>query len=245
MGGDPGAPSAPSERYGPLVHRSVRHGAILYIVGVIEFIVGMVVTQLGYSGTTYSLTRNYISDLGAYYCGVYHASVYPPNGIYVCSPLHEVFNVSIILMGLLLVVGTLLIRTGFPARATRSIGLGLLVIAGIGAIGVGLAPEDYNTTVHVISAGIAFLLGNLALIVLALAMFRDTRWDGYRAYTLLSGVVGLIAFGLFYAGIWGPLGVGGMERLIVAPLLLWALLAGIHLARIPTFAPATMRGART
>ncbi|HTW77149.1 MAG TPA: DUF998 domain-containing protein [Thermoplasmata archaeon] len=233
------APAATRERYGPLVHRSVRHGAILWIVGVVVFVAAMIITQLGYTGSSYSLLHNYISDLGAAHCGVYHSN------IFVCSPWHEVFNVGIILMGLLLIFGTLLIRTAFPARGTRTLGLALLVLAGIGAIGVGLSPEDVNLTVHTISAAIAFILGNLALIVLAFAMFRDTRWDGYRAYTLFSGLVGLIAFVLFYTKNWGALGVGGMERLIVAPLLLWALVVGIHLARIPTFAPAGVHGTRT
>ena len=197
---------------------------------------GVISTQVGYTGTSYSLRFNYISDLGAAHCGYYHAS-----DIYVCSPWHLVFNVGIVLMGLLLIFGTILIRSAFAPRGSRTIGLAFLVIAGAGAIGVGLFPEDVNLTLHTASAGTAFILGNLALVILAFAMFRDTRWDGWRAYTLISGLVGLIAFILFYTKLYGPLGVGGMERLIVAPLLLWALLAGIHLARIPTFAPAKVR----
>ena len=61
---------------------------------------------------------------------------------------------------------------------------------------------------------------------------------------MLSGLVGLVAFVLFEAKTWGPLGVGGMERLIVAPVLLWALVAGIHLVRIPTYAPAGIPGSK-
>lgn len=227
------APPAHSERYGPLVHRSVHHGAILLIVGAVAFVVGMIVTQVGY-GSSYSLLHNYISDLGAVHCGILSGHYY--DGGYVCSPWHDVFNASIVIMGLLLVLAVILIRTGFPPRSTRTIGLALLGIAAIGAIGVGFSPEDFNTNVHVLSAAVAFIAGNLALIVLGIAMFRDTRWDGYRAYTMLSGLVGLVALALFEAKVYGPLGVGGMERLIVAPLLLWAVLAGIHLARIPTYA---------
>ena len=53
-------------------------------------------------------------------------------------------------------------------------------------------------------------------------MFRDTRWDGFRAYTMLSGLVILIALILFATKNYAGLGVGGMERLVVAPMLLWA-----------------------
>ncbi len=224
----------PTERFGPLVHRSVRHGAILWIVGVVEFVVGMIITQLGYTGTSYSLTGNYISDLGAAHCGIYHGD------IYVCSPWHDVFNVSIVLMGVLLIIGTLLLWSAFRPRAARTIGLLLLIIAGVGAIGVGLSPEDVNLTVHTASAATAFIAANLALMVLSVAMFRDTRWDGFRTFTMVMGLVGLVALVLFEEKLYGALGVGGMERLIVAPVLLWALLAGIHLARIPTYAPTTI-----
>jgi hypothetical membrane protein len=230
-------PPTERERYGPLVHRSVRHGAILWIVGVVQFIVGMIVTQLGWT-TPYSLTQNYISDLGAAHCGELA-------GRYVCSPWHLVFDTSIVILGILLIFGAILVRTAFPPRSTRTVGLGLLVVAGIGAIGVGLSPEDVNLKVHTVSALLAFAGSGLALIVLGFAMFRDTRWDGFRAYSMLSGLVGLIALVLFVAGTYGPLGVGGMERLIVAPVLLWALVCGIHLARIPTYAPAGLHEPRT
>jgi hypothetical membrane protein len=153
-----------------------------------------------------------------------------------------VFNVSTVIMGLLLVLAVFLIQTAFPARRSRTIGLGLLAIAGIGAIGVGLSPEDVNITVHSLSALLAFAGGGLALVVLGFAMFRDTRWDGFRAFSILCGLVGLVALVLFASKDYAGLGVGGMERLIVAPVLLWAIVVGVHLARIPTYAPSKLAG---
>ncbi len=232
------SPTAGTERLGPLVHRSVHHGAILLLLGALEFIVGMIITQIGY-GSSYSLTGNYISDLGATKCGVFHGAT-SLVGHYACSPWHDVFNVSIILLGILLVLGAILVRSAFPARRTRTIGLVLLVISGFGAMGVGFSPENVNIDVHSLSALLAFACSGLALIVLGVAMFRDTRWDGYRLYSFLSGLVGLVALVLFVAKVYGPLGVGGMERLIVAPVLLWAIVVGLHLVRIPTFAPRTI-----
>jgi hypothetical membrane protein len=223
------------ERRGPLVHRSVRHGAIALAVGAAQFVVANIVTQIGY-GPSYSITGNYISDLGAVHCGLFDGSG-SYAGHYACSPWHDVFNVSIVLMGLLLILGVFLIQTAFPPRRSRTIGLGLLALAGVGAIGVGLSPEDVNITVHSLSATLAFLGGGLALVVLGFAMFRDTRWDGFRAFSILCGLVGLVALGLFVSKTYAGIGVGGMERLIVAPILLWAIVVGIHLARIPTYAP--------
>jgi len=242
----PPADVAASERYGPLVHRSVHHGALLLLVGAIEFIVAMVVTQLGYGssfdwGSTYSLKDNYISDLGAVKCGTFSTGAFGGNSShYACSPWYLVFNVGIVVLGLLLILAVLLLRTAFPARRSRTIGLGLLALAGLGSIGVGLFPEDVNIAAYSASALLAFLAGGLALVILGFAMFRDTRWDGFRAYTLLSGLVSLIALILFISGTYLGLGVGGMERLIVAPILLWSIVAGAHLVRIPTFAPRTL-----
>ncbi len=236
---------AASERYGPLVHRSVHHGAILLVVGAVEFIAAMIITQIGYGrtfdwGSSYSLSNNYISDLGAQNCGPFATGSLGSGSHFACSPWHLVFNVSIVVMGLLIVLAVILLRTAFPARRSRMIGLGLLAIAGIGAIGVGLFPEDVNITAHSISSLLAFLGSGLALVVLGFAMFRDTRWDGFRAYTVISGLVNLVALGLFLSKTYLDLGVGGMERLIVAPVLLWAIVVGIHLARIPTFAPRSL-----
>ena len=231
----PPADVAASERYGPLVHRSVHHGALVLIVGTVEFIAAMIVTQIGY-GSSYSLRDNFISDLGAVNCGTLGSGAFG-SGHYVCSPWHDVFNIAIIVMGLLVLLAVLLLRTAFPARRSRTIGLGLLALAGLGSVGVGLFPEDVNITAHTVSALFAFLGGGLALIVLGFAMFRDTRWDGFRAYSMLSGLVSLVALILFVSGADLGLGVGGMERLIVAPILLWSIVVGIHLVRIPTFAP--------
>jgi len=229
-------------RYGPLVHRAVHHGALLWLVGVLQFVGAMTVAQFAWSNPSYSLTQNYISDLGAIHCATF-------GGRYVCSPYHELFNISIILFGILLILGVLLLPTAFPTRTSRKVGLGLLVIAALGAIGVGFSPEDYNLTVHSISALLAFVGGALALIVLGFAMFRDTRWDGFRAYSVISGLVSLVALGLFvgnaynWGGIWSYWGAGGIERLIVAPVLLWAAVCAIHLLRIRAFAPRSLPAA--
>lgn len=206
---------------GPLVHRTARTGGAILILGVLQFIAGMVIAQLGFPG--YSLKDNYISDLGG------------PQ-----SPLAWVFNDSIRVLGLLGILGVILIRTAFQDKATAKIGLGLLVLAEIGAFLVGTFPEtspELNGNIHSVVSALTFISAGFGLLILALGMFRDTRWEGYRGYTFLSGVVTLVATALFQQGLDGPLGVGGMERLIVAPVLLWAILIGIHLLRLPSYAP--------
>ncbi len=236
--------SAGEERRGPLVHRAVRHGAALLLLAALIWIAANLVTQWGYGPPTYSVSGNYISDLGATTCGVFGGSGSLP-GHYACSPWHDVFNYGTVVFGLLAILAVILLRTAFRPRLTRTIGLGLLALAGAGATGVGLFPENVNITAHSSSAFLAFAGAGFALVFLGFAMFRDTRWDGYRTFTIVCGLVDLVALILFGTKNYAGLGVGGMERLIVAPVLLWMIVASIHLLRIPTYAPSGVQGVAT
>ena len=232
----------PEPRLGPLVHRSVHHGAALWLLASVQFLVAMALVQLAWTGHPgYSLTRDVISDLGNTRCGPWPDVT--SNDI--CSPWHVVFDASSVAFGLLVILGALLVRTGFPLRRSSTVGLWMIALAGVGSVGVGLAPENVNLTAHSVSATAVFVFANLGLVVLGVAMFRDTRWSGYRAYTVFSGLIGLIATVLFVRGIHTGLGVGGLERLIVAPLLLWSIVAPIHLLRIPQFARRTIPAAHS
>ena len=226
--------AATEPRLGPLVHRSVHRGAALWLVAALQFVVVMAIVQLAWTGhPAYSLTNDAMSDLGNTQCGPWpHA-----NSTDICSPWHDVFNGSVIVLGLLTLLGAILVRTGFPLRRISTIGLWLLALSGAGSVAVGLAPENVHLGIHVVGALIAFLGANLGLVVLGIAMFRDTRWSGLRAYTVFSGLVGLAALVLYARGIDAYLGSGGMERLVVAPLLLWLVVSSVNLLRIPQFAP--------
>lgn len=211
-------------RYGPLVRREVRVGGGFLILGTLQFVLAMIVVELDWPNHAYSLSANYISDLGG------------PQ-----SPLPWVFNDSIRLLGVLGFLGVILIRSAFPPKTTTRVGLFFLLVATIFAFLVGSYPEGSGaiggTTIHSLVSSVTFLASALALLALGLAMFRDTRWDGFRAYTFLSGVVTLIAIGLFVDNVGGAAVQGALERLVVAPILLWAVVAGRHLVRMRTYAP--------
>lgn len=201
----------------PSVQRTVRAGAALIGVGVAQFTAAMVAVQLVYPG--YSDTANYVSDLGNT----------------ATSPWHWVFNISIILIGILASVGILLAWSGFPPGPPRASGLILLLVASLSAIGVGVFPENVNPTVHGIATLMVFLPGGLALVVLSSGLQRGTGWHWLRGPAALLGLVMLGSLA-YYApsqlnnSTWDP---GLVERLIVAPLLLWGFLAAAQLARHP------------
>ena len=226
----------PTPTAGPLVRRSVHAGAVLWILGVIVFVAGMAVAQLGWTNPGYTLTQNVISDLGAVHCGPY-------SGRDICSPLNAVFNGAVIAMGVLLLAGLYLVASALPRGRGGTWGIVLFALTGVGAIGVGLNPEDVRIDLHLLSAALAFLGGNLALLAFGVAMREPGRWRRWSSVTIGLGVIGLAAFGLIVArayewgGLFAAWGEGGIERTIVVPLLIWAVLAGVLLLRTREYAP--------
>lgn len=225
-------------KLGPLVRRSVHHGAAIWFVADLQFLVAMVLTEYAWT-YPYSLTQNYVSDLGNTACGPWPDAT---SAMIVCSPWHTLFNVSIAVLGVGVLLGALLVKSAFPSRRTSQVGLSVVILAGIGAVLVGVFPENVYGTGHTIASVLAILVGGIGVAILALAMFRDTRWAGYRAYTLFSGLVTIVAFVLLATGNVFGLGPGGMERLAIAPELLWLLLVSIHLMFIPAYAPKAIPG---
>lgn len=209
---------------GPFASRSVRWGAVLLGVGVVQFVAANAIVQTQYSG--YSLLTNYISDLGNT----------------ATSPWHVVFNVSIAVLGLCAFVAVLLAWTGFPRGATRIVGLPLLLLASVAAILVGAFPENVNPPVHDLVSLLVFLPGGLALLILAIGMSPDTSWVGGRTYSAFLGAVTLVSLAYYVPTqashtTWDP---GLIERLIVAPILIWGFGVAVHLARLrprPRYAP--------
>lgn len=220
---------------GPLVPRAARAGGALFVFGSVQFLVAMLVVELLWPYTyvhsgpypTYSPVSNYISDFG--------------NWNY--THLYWVFDGSIILLGLLGIAGTYLIRPAFQAKTTARLGLLFLAIGSLGAVLVGTFPEpspELGGNIHSLVSLVTFLGSGFALVFLGVGMFRDTRWEGFRGFTFLLGIITLVALAVYapFATNWSTDGL--VERIIVAPILLWAIVAGVHLLRLPTFAPGKL-----
>ncbi|MFY9717287.1 MAG: DUF998 domain-containing protein [Thermoplasmata archaeon] len=208
----------------PLVHRAVRSGGILIAIASIQFVVAMILVQSRYPG--YSLKGNYISDLGGAH-----------------SPWALLFDASVIALGAIVIPSLLLVWSSFDAHPARAPGLLLLLIAAAGAIGVGVFPETthaLNGNAHDYATDVAFVGAALGFLVLSFAMRRPERWRFSGWYTLVSGVVSLAATILFSFSIDLGIGPGGMERLIVAPVLLWMVVEGIHISWLHRFAPGLL-----
>jgi hypothetical membrane protein len=171
-----------------------------------QFFVAEQIARLGWPGQ-YSMTGNWISDLGA-----------------ANSPRHWIMNGSFIVQGVLISVGAILMRRLFPAKGSYRVALLLFLVSGVGVLVVGLVPEDSNAQVHRVAALAHLLAGNLAMILIGLAMVAGAARVRFRGViTLLAGLLGLTA--LVLLGL-GEKNVGTFERLAAYPLTLWLTWTG-------------------
>jgi hypothetical membrane protein len=205
--------------------RTIRRGAFIWVL-VIQFFIAQIIVQSAWT-TPFSLTANYISDLGNTACGPYPVG----SSMYVCSPWHAGMNASFIVQGLIILVGVALIYRAFPAGRTRTLGLVLLALAGPGSILVGLFPENVNITPHTIGAAAHFVSGNLGIVVLGIALAATHRQSALAIFSIILGSVGLLATALFISGHFLGMGIGGMERFAAYPLPLWLIMAGVSFLR--------------
>ena len=210
-------------RMGPLVHRSVHYGALSLALGAGLFVIVSALSAAMDPG--YNLLSTTLSDLG------------DP----ALQPAAVWFNAGAAIAGVVIALGIWLIWTAFPRRSSRTVGLLALLVASLGLLGFALLPQgsghELASPGHTIFAIVWWGGAALGLVFVSFAMLRDTRWGGYRLFSLVCGLVSLGAAITLYLRAYGPLGAGGLEWIVVAPWLLWLGAAGFHLYRIPTYSP--------
>jgi len=178
------------------------------IAGLLFVILGaafLTVTMLAASiAPDYDFSGGAISDLG------------------VIDETAVLFNVLLIATGVLNAAGGYLLYTWHR----RMWLLALYLVGAAGAIGAGLLPLDTGGP-HSLFALVGFLFVNLEAIGTAFIVR-----GAMRAISLIAGAVGLVFVVVMVIGdggnpaIFGPIGHGGAERMIVYPVMLWLLALG-------------------
>ena len=149
----------------------------------------------------YSTSRNEISDLGV-----------------AIQPSATLFNVMMGVSSILILVGAYEVYRAYHSRAV-SIPVALL---GIGVLGVALFPGYADSKVHVWVALLAFVAGGVA----AMLAVRITTAP-FRVISLVFGTIALVSLVLDETRVLRvPLGLGGAERWIVYPTVLWLIAFG-------------------
>lgn len=201
------------------------------MVGTVQFFVAHVIVQGAWS-PAYSWSANTISDLGNVGCG---RRGDPER--YICSPLHGWMSGSFVVHGILIIAGVWTLHlVGYRLVASR-VAAALLTVAGLGWIGVGLAPADVAPGVHFVAAAAGLVCGTVRLVVGAMTgrtasattaePSETARGAVLRRSWCVQGVVGLAATALFGVGLYLGLGMGGMERVAAFEVTLGTALAGV------------------
>lgn len=185
-------------------------GMLLFLAG--AFIVMGIITAEIFYPAGYSISKNMISTLG---------STPPPNSV-IDEPSAAIFDNAIKVAGLLIIIAVLSLREALKSK----IFIISAVLMGAGLFGVGIFPA-FHPLAHPISALIAFLFGGISAI---LSLKVTTA-----PFKYISAVLGLITLIFLFLGIILPgiivpiLGVGGTERWVAYPLILWLTAFGGYL----------------
>jgi len=138
-------------------------------------------------------------------------------------------NISFSLQGVIILAGSILLRPVFQRERYRALISVLLALTGIGMVGVGIFPEDVSNRGHVISAGIQFVTGNMAIALIGMRCKTVNLKRGWFAASTVFGIAGLAATFLFVSGYGLGLGIGGMERVAAYTFPVWLIAAGVLL----------------
>ena len=177
-------------------------GALLFSAGVLAFL-GIITAEALYPG--YSTSQNMISDLGA---------TEPPNSI-IIQPSSTIFGAAMAVSGFLIAASAYCIHHVFRKQAV-TIPLGLF---GIGVLGVGIFNGSYGD-IHGIFALMTFVMGGIS----AITSYRIERAP-LSYFSVILGGIALLDLFLYYimgeASPFAAFGLGGLERWIAYPILLW------------------------
>lgn len=179
------------------------------------------------SHAPYNVVSNTISDLGNTVCGPYGRE-------YVCSPRHPYMNVAFMFLGIVMAGGSMLLYNEFKDRGGAEqnaafTGFLFMGIAGIGAMFVGIFPENTIGTMHKIGAALAIGLGNLGILILGAVLSRLP--EAMRRYMLVFSTISLTALVLFACHKYFGIGAGTMERIAAYPETIWLITFGLYVWR--------------
>lgn len=186
-------------------------GLLLFLTGVVAFM-GIITAESLYPAG-YSTSENEISDLGA---------TEPPDSV-IEEPSATIFNTAMMVCGAFVILAAVCIRMGFGRWAAPV----LIGLFGLGVLGVGIFPGDTGT-IHALFAMLTFVAGGVAAIVSVTIVTPPLSY-----VSVLLGVVALVTLLLHVImGDSSPLagmGIGGVERWVAYPILLWATGLGGYL----------------
>lgn len=181
----------------------------LKLSGLLFFLAGSlalmgIITAEAFYPSGYSTFKNEVSDLGA---------TRQPNSISY-EPSSSIFNTIMLCSGLMILIATYGAHTYF-----KKWGFSIpAILFGLGLVGVGVFPGNI-VPYHGMSAMLAFLSGGITAIM----AFKIT----ISPFKYIGILFGSIALTTWFIAVFSPslltpfIGVGGIERWVAYPLILW------------------------
>jgi hypothetical membrane protein len=186
-------------------------GALLFLAGA-GVSMGIITAESLYP-RVYTTGGNMISDLGG---------TEPPNSI-VLQPSATIFDTTMIVAGALIMLGAVGL---YAARRSKAVGISTLLF-GAGALGVGVFPGDTGG-IHELFAILTFVSGGVAAV-----LSWRVLTGPMRVIAVVLGAVALVNIGAYLvledAWFVTGLGLGGLERWIAYPIVLWLVGFGGYL----------------
>ncbi len=189
----------------------LRLSGTLFLVGSMVAFLGIITAETLYPG--YSTSENEISDLGA---------TRPPDSM-TEQPSSNIFGGSMIVTGIMITMGSYFVDYVYRKRLVSV----PMILFGVGVLGVGVFNGSWGG-IHATFAMITFLFGAVSAIV----AYRIESFP-MRYVSVALGVISLFSLlSYMFMGDSGPLsalGIGGVERWVAYPILLWSLGFGGYL----------------
>lgn len=204
----------------------VKIAGALLLFGGIQFILGVVIGESQYPG--YNTSTNTLSDMSGS-C----PSIDPNNpmqciGSVVLQPSATIFSTLVSIVGLTSAVSAYFIHKTLGGKIAPA----LLVITGGAAIGVAVFPGNAGVA-HGLLAMITFYAGGLAAIA-SYKILKESRSMQYLSIGLGAISITMLLSLMVPGG--SPFvqmfGVGGAERLVAYPIVLWLVILGGHLLAV-------------
>jgi hypothetical membrane protein len=185
----------------PISASSYKHdkiaGALLLSSGIIFTIFNTIAESIY---PNYNVGTNALSDLGA----VGQSTRYLWDGQLLATGILTFFG-----MWILVFKSSFSPRIAYPAKI-------LFLLPAVGSILVSLFPENTILAIHTFAAFVTFLTGGLS----AIYTYRFTA-SPFRYFVVILGAISLIAVPLL--GSHPLVGFGGIERLVVYPVIIWGM----------------------
>ena len=185
-------------------------GLLFYLSGAIV-LMGIITAEAMYP-SGYTTFKNEISDLGA---------TRQPNSVSF-EPSSSIFNSIMWLSGLMILTATFYQHKYFKKLLFTI----PAILFGIGLFGVGIFPGNVRPY-HGMSAMLAFLAGGVS----AVTSFKIVKIP----YKYIGILLGIISLTTWFMAVFSPstlmpfIGIGGTERWVAYPLMLWLTGIGGHL----------------